>query len=189
MDAEFPEVVALDDLGVEEKTSLTELDSMTASSSMERLLEHVVLAELMQEAWFGRGQLIDILHSTVDAFGHDVVLESRLVLRHVQFKARRLDAKTSTYKINTRLAERPSGCVIWLGWSRRPHENRVNIEYRWFGGGPGKPLPDLGTVVAKHAKGNAAGVKLERPNIRRVNLGKFEPLDGVGELLDRLFGP
>ena len=167
----------------------TELDSTTSSSSMEHLLEHVVLADLAQEAWFGRGQLIDILHSAVDAFGHDVVLESGRVLRHVQFKARRLDATTSTYKINTRLAERPSGCVVWLGWSRRPNANRVEIEYRWFGGAPGLPLPDLGEVVAKHTKGNAEGVKLERGGIRRINLGAFEKLTGVPMLLDRLFGP
>ena len=167
----------------------SELSATAASSSMEHLLEHVVLADLLQEAWFGRGQLIDILHSSVDAFGHDVVLECGQVLRHVQFKARRLDATTSTYKINTRLADRPSGCVVWLGWLRRPSENRVDIEYRWFGGLPGEPLPDIGDVVAKHAKANAAGVKLERPDIRRINLGKFERLDGVPALLQRLFGP
>jgi hypothetical protein len=79
--------------------------------------------------------------------------------------------------------------VVWLGWSRRPNENRVDIQYRWFGGIPGEPLPDLGDVVAKHAKANAAGVKLERPGIRKVNLGRFERLDGPQELLERLFGP
>jgi hypothetical protein len=164
------------------------LDEATSSSSMEHLLEHAVLAELTQEAWFGRGQLIDILHSSVDAFGHDVVLECGPIIRHVQFKARRLDAKTAAYKINTRLAERPSGCVIWLGWARVPERNRVSIEYRWFGGLPGEALPDLGDVVAKHAKANAQGVKLERPGIRRVNLGRFDKVRDAADLLDRLFG-
>lgn len=161
---------------------------MTDSSAMEHLLELVVLAELAQEAWFGRGQLIDIMHSPVDAYGHDVVLECGDVIRHVQFKARRLDATTSTYKINTRLAERPSGCIVWLGWSRRPNENRVDIEYRWFGGEPGKPLPSLGDVAAKHTKANAQGEKLVRPGIRVLSLSKFDRLDSAGELLDRLFG-
>lgn len=174
--------------GVEADEQLVELDATAASSSMEHLLEHVVLAELAQESWFGRGQLIDILHSAVDAFGHDVVLECGSVIRHVQFKARRLDARTSTYKINAKLAERPSGCVVWLGWSRLPSENRVAVQYRWFGGLPGERLPGLGDVVAKHSKANARGVKLERPGIRRISLGKFERLAGPGELLDRLFG-
>jgi hypothetical protein len=162
---------------------------MTDSSAMEHLLEHVVLAELSQEAWFGRGQLVDIMHSSVDAFGHDVVLECGDVIRHVQFKARRLDAKTSTYKINTKLAERPSGCIVWLGWSRPASVNRVDVEYRWFGGKPGERLPSLGDVVAKHTKANALGIKVVRPGIRQLSLSKFERLNDVGELVDRLFGP
>lgn len=180
--------VVTDDQAPDDDDGGAELDVNHASSSMEHLLEHVVLAELVQEAWFGRRQLIDILHSSVDAFGHDVVLECGPVIRHVQFKARRLGAKTSKYKINTRLAERPSGCVVWLGWERRPGENRLDIQYRWFGGKPGERLPDLGDVVAKHTKANAAGIKLERQGIRSINLGLFEKLDDAAQLLDRLFG-
>jgi hypothetical protein len=167
---------------------LEELDPTHDSSSLERLLELSLMAELTQEAWFGRGQLIDVMHSSVDAFGHDVVLECGRVLRHVQLKSRALAGTTARYKINTRLAERPSGCVVWVGWARRPGSNRLQIEYRWFGGLPGEPLPDLGDVVAKHSKANAQGVKLDRANIRIVNLGRFERLGGVGDLLDRLFG-
>jgi hypothetical protein len=166
-----------------------ELDVSYESSSIERLLELALLAELTQEAWFARGQLVDILHSRVDAFGHDVVLECGNVLRHVQIKSRRLTAKTTRYKVNTKLAERPSGCVVWIGWEREPETRRFRMEYRWFGGLPREPLPDLGERVARHSKGNAAGVKLERPNIRLLNLGDFTKLDGIAELLDRLFGP
>lgn len=107
---------------------------------------------------------------------------------NVQIKSRALTGKTSRYKINTRLAERPSGCVVWVGWSQRPDSHRVDMEYRWFGGAPGEPLPELGDVVAKHSKANAQGVKLERPGIRILNLGRFDRLKGISELLDRLFG-
>jgi hypothetical protein len=166
-----------------------EIDALRHSSSLERLLEMSLMSELTQEAWFGRRQIVDVLHSTVDAFGHDVVLECGDILRHVQLKSRMLHAKTSRYGINTRLAERPSGCVVWFGWERLHDSHRVRMEYRWFGGPPGHPLPDLGQQVAKHSKANAQGVKLERPDIRIVPLGRFERLDGVPALLDRLFGP
>lgn len=169
-------------------SDISELDTTAESSSMARLLEYFVLTEILQETWFGRGQLIDIMHSTVDAFGHDFVLECGGVLRHVQFKTRRLDGRATRYTINTRLAQRPSGCVVWVGWFREPNANRVNVEYRWFGGEPGEPLPELGEIVAKHTKANAQGEKLERPDSREVALGRFERLSGVGELVDRLFG-
>jgi hypothetical protein len=169
--------------------ALEELDPTHDSSSLARLLELSVMAELVQEAWFGRGQLIDVMHSSVDAFGHDVVLECGRVLRHVQLKSRALSGTNTVYKINTRLAERPSGCVVWIGWARRPSSNRLDLEYRWFGGLPGEPLPALGDAVAKHSKANALGVKLERAKIRNINLGRFERLGGVADLLDRLFGP
>ena len=98
----------------------------------------------MQEAWFGRGQLIDVMHSSVDAFGHDVVLECGHVLRHVQLKSRALSGKNTRYKINTRLAERPSGCVVWIGWARRPGLNQVDMLALGFGAGAGdgEVVPD-----------------------------------------------
>src|SRR3984957_4783185 len=83
-----------------------ELDATAESSSMARLLEYFVLAEILQEAWFGRGKLIDIMHSTVDAFGHDVVLECDGIVRHVQFKPRRIDGKTKSTNTKRRPPQR-----------------------------------------------------------------------------------
>jgi hypothetical protein len=170
------------------EASISSLNAVNESSSLERLIELHLMSELTQEAWFGRGLLVDVLHSSVDAFGHDVVLECGSVLRHVQLKSRALAGKTSRYAINTRLAERPSGCVIWIGWEREPRSNRLRTEYRWFGEAPGSSLPPLGDTIAKHSKANAEGVKLERPGMRIVPLSRFEKLAGVGELIDRLFG-
>src|SRR5664279_5701054 len=105
---------------VDENQIEPDLDSSRDSSSFERLLELALIADLTQEAWFGRHQIVDVLHSTVDAFRHDVVLECGQVLRHVQIKGRAMNGTTTRYKINTRLADRPSGCVIWLGFCRSP---------------------------------------------------------------------
>src|SRR4051812_13358453 len=88
-----------------------ELDRAINSSALEHVLEHIFLAELLQEAWFSRNGVIDVLHSSVDAFGYDVVLELGGVTRHVQLKARSRDGKRTRYAINSLLGQRPSGCV------------------------------------------------------------------------------
>jgi hypothetical protein len=165
------------------------LDAVAHSSAMERVAELAFLSELVQEAWFVRRQIVDVLHSSVDAFGHDVVLECGRVLRHVQLKTRRVGGKTSAYKINLNLGDRPSGCVIVLDWQHDAESNRVTFTYRWFGGPPGEPLPPLGDKIAKHSKGNAKGEKLARPNLRVVPLTKFTKVPTIADLLTHLFGP
>jgi hypothetical protein len=165
------------------------LDAVAHSSAMERVVELAFLSELVQEAWFVRRQIVDVLHSSVDAFGHDLVLECGRVFRHVQLKSRRVGGTTSEYKINLNLGERPSGCVIVLDWQHEAESNRVSFTYRWFGGLPGQPLPPLGDKIAKHSKGNAAGVKLARPNLRVVPLTKFTKIATIADLVALLFGP
>lgn len=172
-----------------ETAKVSELDVSEHSSAMERIIEMVLLGEICQEAWFGRGQIVDIMHSTVDAFGHDVVLECGDVLRHVQIKARQSWSTTSSYNINIQLAERPSGCIIVVDYIDHPDTKRVILKYRWFGGLPGQPLPPLGDRVVKHTKGDSHGVKKVRPNMRKLLLSQFTPVNSTPELLDRLFGP
>ena len=155
---------------------------------MERLVELAFLAELTQEAWFGRNALIDVMHSSVDSFGHDVVLECGSALRHVQLKTRQLNGTTRSYGINTRLAERPSGCVVWIGYQQVTGTRRISMQYRWFGNPPGQPLPPLGDHPVKHTKANSEGIKAVRPGLRSIRLSQFEPVSSAAELLDRLFG-
>jgi len=167
----------------------SDLDPAVNSSAWEHVLEHIFLSDLLQEAWFSRGAVVDVLHTSVDAFGYDVVLEHNGVIRHVQLKGRMLAGTRNRYKVNSLLESRPSGCVVWMGWERRPGTNRIALSYRWFGGEPGQPLPSLGSRVATHSKGDSSGNKGARPAIRIVPLGRFETLNGIHELLDRLFGP
>ena len=166
-----------------------ELSPTEHSSSLARLIEYQLLADLLQEAWFGRNMLIDVMHSSVDAFGYDLVLESGRVIRHVQLKARKLHGTRTAYDINTTLRDRPSGCVIWVGYQRRPGTNALDLEYRFFGGAPGERLPHLGKAAVLHSKANATGQKTIRPGLRKVKLTSFEKVDNIADLLDRLFGP
>lgn len=166
-----------------------EMSPTEHSSSLARLIEYQLLADLLQEAWFGRNMLIDVMHSSVDAFGYDLVLESGRVIRHVQLKARKLDGKRSAYDINTTLRDRPSGCVIWVGYRRRTGTNSLDLEYRFFGGPPGQRLADLGEAPVLHTKANSTGQKAIRPGLRSVKLSAFEKVTDIPDLLDKLFGP
>ena len=154
------------------------------SSYQEKLTEYVFLSELLQESWLVRGQQIAVMRPDVDNAGYDLVLECAGVIRHIQLKSSRWDAKTSRQGVNASLGNIPGGCVIWLF-----HENaggRVKLKYQFFGGRPGEK-PDLGDKVAVHTKANAQGVKTPRPNRRVLNKGQFTPIGGVGELIDTLF--
>ena len=127
---------------------------------------------------------MDILRSHTDRSGYDILLEANGVERHVQLKSSFVGAKTARQKINVRLAEKPSGCVIWVWFDP---ETLELSEFLWFGASPGKPLPALGDKVGKHVKGNRHGHKAERASIRVINKGRFERIADVKALADRLF--
>lgn len=168
---------------------LTKLSHIEHSGSMELMIESLFLSEVLQEAWFGRARIVDVLHSTVDAFGYDVVFQCGDVVRHVQVKAKKRGTRTSRYAISVALTEQPAGCVVCVIWERVPGLNRVRLSYKWLGNAPHESLGDLGGQVSKQSRGNSLGVKGERKNMRDVKLSAFTDLAGASELVDRLFGP
>jgi hypothetical protein len=159
------------------------------SNFYEQLVEHAFISELLQEAWFRYGETVEVLRSEIDSSGYDLLLECNGVIRHVELKTSGTEARRSFQYINMALAEKPSGCVVWLMREEDESKNRVNLKYLYFGDVPGKPLPSLEPFkIAKHTKGNAQGVKKERPLIRQVPKSKFIKLSGINELLGKLFG-
>ena len=154
------------------------------SSALEKVLEYRFLAELGAELW-RRGVEFEVLRGDVDDSGHDLVIEAGGILRHIQLKAMIKGGKRADVTVNTRLATKGSGCVIWMTY------NPATLElgpFRWFGAKPGEPLQGLGDKVAKHSKGNAAGEKNIRPAHRVISRGAFETLGSMTDLADRLFG-
>jgi len=148
------------------------------------VLEYRFLAELGAELW-RLGVEFEVLRGDVDDSGHDLVIEAGGILRHIQLKAMIKGGKRADVTVNTRLATKGSGCVIWMTY------NPATLElgpFRWFGGKPGEPLQGLGDKVAKHSKGNAAGEKNIRPAHRVISRGAFETLGSMTDLADRLFG-
>ena len=83
-------------------------------------------------------------------------------------------------------AEKPSGCVVWIGLSKETLELGP---FMWFGGSPGKPLPDISAHPnPKRATHNAEGVQPPRKNHYILPSAAFTKLDILDELIVRLFG-
>ena len=116
---------------------------------------------------------------------HRRVLNIRLI-RHIQLKGLVRGGTRANVTVNTKLARKPSGCVVWMVYD--PDSLELG-PFRWFGSTPGSPLPPLGDRLAKHSKANAEGIKAERPAHRVVRGGLFERVDSISQLVDRLFGP
>jgi hypothetical protein len=164
-------------------------DTFLKSSFYEQLVEHVFVSEVLQETWYRFGKTIEVLRSEVDASGYDVVFECDGVLRHVQLKTSKPGAKAQSQKVNTALAAKPGGCVVWLIRHEDARSFRMRLSYLYFGGAPGEPLPSLAEFKpAKHTKADSLGVKKIRPAIRVVPKSRFTPLGTTRDLVERLFG-
>jgi hypothetical protein len=160
------------------------------SSRREKLVEHLFVGEVLRTLWCRGDHEVDVLRAETDAVGYDVVIEVGSVARRIQLKSSARCAKTSRQKVHLALGKkRFSGCVLWVKFD--PSNMKLG-PFLWFGGGPGSPLPDItdekSFPVAKHAKGNAKGVKAERKNIRVVSCRHFTKLETIDEVVEKLFG-
>lgn len=157
------------------------------SNFYEKLVEHVLISEILQETWFKFNKTVEVLRPEIDASGYDLVLECNGIIRHIQLKISLKDSKKSKVPLNLELASKISGCAIWIEWELKEN-NRVNLKYLFFGNEPGKPLPNISdNKVARHSKANAQGEKKERPNIREVKKTEFKPIDNINALICILF--
>lgn len=154
------------------------------SSSLEKVLEHRLIAELTTHLWIEGVTEVEILRGEVDCHGYDLVMEARGILRHIQLKAMVRGGKRRDVGVHTRLAAKPSGCVIWMIYDPQTLELGP---FLWFGDKPGAPLPPLGNRIGRHSKGNAEGLKLERWTQRQVGKSRFTELADIGELSRALF--
>lgn len=157
----------------------------TQSSYREKLIEHLFVSELLKLSWLHHKCSLEVAQPEVDNSGYDLIAEAHGTVRHIQLKASFIGGKTARQKINSKLAEKPSGCVIWIYFNK---ETLRLGPFRYFGAEPGHPLPNLGTKVAKHVKANKDGFKGERPNIRQLNKGAFKKITSIAGIYSALFG-
>lgn len=160
------------------------------SSFLEKLTEHAFLADLLQEAYLRHRWKVEVSRAEVDASGFDVVLEANGIVRHVQLKSSGATARTASQGLHLALGNKASGCVVWIVRHPDRDECRYRFTYRFFGAGPGDPLPALEAFpILLHTKRNKEGVRAPRPKLRTVAKKHFEEVATTAALLDRLFGP
>ncbi len=155
------------------------------SSYREKLIEHLFVAELLKLSWLHHSCSLEIAKPEVDNSGYDLIVEAMGTVRHVQLKTSILGGKAAFQKIHTRLAEKPSGCVVWIYID----EKTLDLgPFLFFGAEAGKPLPSLADrKVARHTKGNKDGIKAERQNIRVLPKGSFTKIESIEDLYTQLF--
>ena len=152
----------------------------------ERIVEHIFVGEILRTLWRRKIMDAEVLRSEFDAGGYDLVMGRQGIVRHIQLKTMTAGGKTSNVKVGLKLAEKLSGCVIGIIVT----PDLQLDSYLWFGGAPGEPLPDIGSMkIAKHTKANAQGKKNERLNHRLLPRNNFEQLKALDDVLIRLFGP
>ncbi len=156
------------------------------SSHREALLEHLFVGELLKVLWRAGHVLAEIMKPQVDNGGYDLVIECNGVTRHIQLKSSFHGAITSQQNVHINLTEKPSGCVVWMIFD--PQDLRM-LEFLFFGGAPGQPLPSLEVFKqARHTKGNAQGFKAVRERIRVIPKRNFRSMKSMEQLIAHLFG-
>jgi hypothetical protein len=150
------------------------------STLRENIIEHLFAGELLRRLWQKDILDAEILKSEFDAGGYDLVLTCQNQTRHIQLKVSRLGGARTDINVSMRLAEKPSGCVVWI-----IVDDGLNFrEFRWFGDPTGGPLPGIADMkIVKHTKGNAQGIKNERLGHRLVKQSNFARLNGMDDLL------
>jgi hypothetical protein len=164
---------------------IVELDHSVHSVLRELIIEHQFIAEVLRECWVRGIADVEVLRSEADSFGYDLVMSRGDVVRHIQLKCLKAGGKADHVKVGLKLAEKPSGCVIWIVLT---DELRFH-HFLWFGNAPGEGLPSLlGYKTATHTKGDSSGLKSERPAHREVPRKHFLEVPTLDALLTRLLG-
>jgi hypothetical protein len=156
------------------------------SAYRERLIEHLLVSELLKISWHRGDCSLEISQPEVDSSGYDVIAEAHGVIRHIQLKTTVLGSTTTSHTVQLALGSKPSGCVVVVFFQE---ESLALGPFLFFGGMPGEPLPSLQPFkVAKNVRANAQGLKTERPNHRVVPNSAFQKIATIEALYGCLFG-
>lgn len=156
------------------------------SSYREKLIEHLLIGELLKLSWTSGACSLEISRPDIDNQGYGLIAEENSVIRHIQLKTAKLDAKAAYQKVHIALATKLSRCVLWIFFDETTMQLGL---FLFFGGKSGEKLRDISQFkIAKHTKGNKNGVKAALPDIREVRKNAFVRYDRIELIYDALLG-
>src|SRR5947208_3563372 len=94
------------------------------------IIDHLFLGQLLRCLWAQGFRAIELLRAEVDAAGYDILIECNGIGRHIQLKSSYDGARTDRVPVNSALALKPSGCVVWIRFD--PETMRLG-PYLWLG--------------------------------------------------------
>ena len=149
----------------------------------EKIVEHVFVGETLRSLW-RRGVFdVEVLRCELDAHGYDLVMVRGHVIRHIQFKTG-VRSRPQRVKVALQLADKPSGCVIWI-----EVDNGLEMKtFWWLGAEPGERLPDLGERRDKRIARTKEGTRPPREGHRLINGSRFRQILTIDGVLETLFG-
>lgn len=154
------------------------------STLRERIVEHVFVGDALRELWRLGVYDVEVLRSEFDAHGYDLVMARGKIVRHIQFKTG-TQKKPGTVSLSRALAEKPSGCAIWI----RLEPDLSMGPFFWFGAAPGQPLAALHHLPnSRRVTPNKTGIRPVRKNHHEVPGAAFVPRSSLREILVDLFG-
>lgn len=156
------------------EVDMVELSMHSVHSTLrERIVEHVFVGEALRTLWRRGITDVEVLRSEFDAHGYDLVMGRGAVVRHIQFKTG-IRSKPAPVSVGRALADKPSGCVIWISVS-------LTLDlgpFWWFGAVPGQPLPDLSSFASPKRIGRReSGERPLRTNHSKVPASRFRRVE------------
>jgi len=161
-------------------------DISSNSIYIEKSIEHIFLSALIQYAWKENLPQIEIASSEIDNNGYDVILSTGGITRFVQLKSSAITSKRNRTEINVQLQNKPSGCIVWVWYSRAD----LSIQsFLFYGNKPGKKMNDISKFKnAQATRLTAKGVRPVRMHTKNIPKSYLTRVVDISSLYKILFG-
>ncbi len=142
------------------------------SLRIEAALRHAFIAELYSYLWAKNPDIaLRVYEADADDMGFDVVLSQGVITRHVQLKSIFEGSTTKHVNLRDCLTSLSGGCAVVCFY--RASDLKI-VRYGFLGfTSDRESLKFTAFSLAKHTRGNAAGVKKMRSDTRKIPLSAF----------------